>query len=272
MKVFISWSGEESRRVGEQLRDWLPNVLQNAQPYFTPNDIEKGAKWSTEVFAQLADSGFGIIILTRENLNRPWVLFESGALATKLDTRACPLLVGVTAAEITGPLAQLQGTIFDKTDFKKLVSRLNSQLGERQLAESVLTRSFEKWWPDLESAVKNISDAVALTVPKPKSRDSREILEEVLTTVRQLQRNQQPIGAPGVTLTTVSQQLARAFCEATLSMPSDIDRDTLLDRFREIHTSYNKLLGRLVQDDSGLGELLKQSSRAISNARDEIPF
>ncbi|WP_165788483.1 hypothetical protein [Stutzerimonas stutzeri] len=41
MKVFISWSGDMSREIGEALRTWIPGVIQQVKPYFTPNDIEK---------------------------------------------------------------------------------------------------------------------------------------------------------------------------------------------------------------------------------------
>ena len=45
MKVFISWSGEESRDYGEAIREWLENTLQRVEPYFTPEDTEKGTRW-----------------------------------------------------------------------------------------------------------------------------------------------------------------------------------------------------------------------------------
>ena len=69
MKVFISWSGPHSERLGEVLRDWLPNVLQHVRPYFTPSDIEKGARWSTDIAKELDESHMGILCVTRDNIH-----------------------------------------------------------------------------------------------------------------------------------------------------------------------------------------------------------
>ena len=80
-KVFISWSGDLSRKLGETLRDWLPSALQYVKPYFTPEDIEKGAKWSSEIAKELESANIGIICLTRDNTEKPWILFEAGALS-----------------------------------------------------------------------------------------------------------------------------------------------------------------------------------------------
>ena len=53
MKVFISWSGELSKQLGQALRQWLPGTLQSVKPYFTPADIDKGAKWESEISKEL---------------------------------------------------------------------------------------------------------------------------------------------------------------------------------------------------------------------------
>ena len=75
MRVFISWSGAHSEKLGEVLRNWLPSVLQLVKPYFTPSDIEKGARWNTEIAKELETAEVGILCVTRDNLHSDWVMF-----------------------------------------------------------------------------------------------------------------------------------------------------------------------------------------------------
>jgi hypothetical protein len=56
MKVFISWSGEQGREIGEVFWNWLPGVLQAMKPYFSPDDIAKGALWERDIAKEL-DTG-----------------------------------------------------------------------------------------------------------------------------------------------------------------------------------------------------------------------
>ena len=73
MKVFISWSGDLSNAIASEFRTWLPGALQSVKPYFTPSDIEKGAKWNSEISKELELSDIGILFVTRENLNSAWL-------------------------------------------------------------------------------------------------------------------------------------------------------------------------------------------------------
>ncbi|MCP4614466.1 MAG: hypothetical protein GY845_37785 [Planctomycetes bacterium] len=76
MKIFISWSGTLSHKVACVLRDWLPSVIQAVEPYVSSEDIDKGARWSTDIAGKLEESSFGIIAVTPENLSAPWSILR----------------------------------------------------------------------------------------------------------------------------------------------------------------------------------------------------
>ena len=195
MNVFISWSGNNSKKLAEVLRKWLPAVLQHVKPYFTPSDVEKGTRWNTDIGKELETSEVGILCLTRDSLHGDWLLFEAGALSKSLDkAHVCPILFGITNTDLAGPLKQFQTTEFEKNDIKKLVSVINTKLGDNKLDTEVLDSVFEKWWPDLEVAVSEILNEQEGGDPEPVRRD-RELLEEVLELTRSMaQRVRMPLG------------------------------------------------------------------------------
>jgi hypothetical protein len=184
MKVFISWSGERSRKLAEVLKGWLPAVIQALKPYFTPGDIEKGARWNNEISKELEQSSVGIICLTRDNLQAPWLMFEAGALAKSIEkSRVIPLLFGVKPLDLQGPLLQFQAASFKRDDMKKVMKTINAALGEAVLESQVLDSVFEKWWPELEEQVRHVMEAGDPEQGR-ELRTDREILEEILELCR----------------------------------------------------------------------------------------
>lgn len=185
--IFLSWSGERSRAMAEFLRTWLSCIIQTADPWMSSEDIEKGTRWEEETSTKLEEACFGIICLTRQNLNRPWILFEAGALSKKVQkTHVSPFLIDLKPADITRPLAQFQATEPTRDDCRKLLLSINQSLDRNKIANETLERSFEKFWPEFEEEMKRLPPE-----KQPKvERKERDILEEILMTVRDLVKYQ----------------------------------------------------------------------------------
>lgn len=192
-KVFISWSGETSKRIAEVLKEWIPAVLQFVEPYFTPNDIEKGARWSKEIAEELQQSKVGIFCLTKENLTSKWMMFEAGAISKNLSASyVCPLLFDVDFSDLEGPLTQFQMSKFSKLDMLKLLRTINNACDDGKLSEKILENVFEKWWEDLNEKINPI--IIAGKSKEGQIRSDRDLMEEVLSISRNL--NKAMLGRP----------------------------------------------------------------------------
>ena len=159
-------------------------VLQFVKPYFTPADIEKGARWGSDIAGELESSDIGIICLTKDNTQKPWILFEAGPLSKSLEkAKVCTVLFGVDTTDLKGPLTIFQHTKFQSDEFKKLVKSVNSAGGDSKLDDAVLDSVFDMWWPKLEKKVKEILANTESASPAA-GRSERDILEEILELTR----------------------------------------------------------------------------------------
>lgn len=191
MKVFVSWSGSTSRAVAEALADWFPKVIQGVHPFVSAKDIDKGANWTVELARELEDAEFGIVCLAPDNLQSPWLNYETGAITRSVNSRVCPVLFGVTKAEVKPPMSQLQLTAIDKEDMSMLMSSMNKVAGE-PINHDALMEAVDVWWPQLEkkletiAAPKTVKGADTPTEPAKPQVDVNEMIEEVLHRVRNL--------------------------------------------------------------------------------------
>lgn len=280
MRVFISWSGERSRRLAEAFKKWIPAVLQAARPYFTPADIEKGARWAAEIAKELEASKFGLIFLTSDNVEAPWIMFEAGALSKSIDkTRVVPLLFGLEPADIKGPLVQFQAAPFAREQILACVKAINAGI-EAPLQSDVLESVFAKWWPDLE---KEVGAILAETGPKKSDRkqirNDRELLEEVLELSRAL--HQKISTGPA----HVSSSAVRDIVTGFSSLVDAVDVDTVSDEVREkMQMMVGPLLYLARRIGGSPGEAISKEMRRVqkvlferaapveSGGPDDIPF
>ena len=190
MEVFISWSGNRSEKVAEALRDWLPSVIQSVKPFMSASDIDKGARWSMDLANHLEEAQFGLICLTQDNLEAPWLLFEAGALSKFIDnSRVVPYLHRITPTQVQGPLAQFEAAAADKPSTLDVLKSINGAMEGSGLDPARLEDAFETWWPRLEEKLSNIPQVTRETQP---SREDRDILEEILRLCRQMSRQSAP--------------------------------------------------------------------------------
>ncbi|EJE48768.1 hypothetical protein PMI14_06796 [Acidovorax sp. CF316] len=182
MNVFISWSGTRSQATAEIFKTWIKCVLQATRPWVSTQDIERGARWRSDIEQQLQTTTQGIICLTKANLNAPWILFEAGALAKGLDTaRVYTVLVDLTPTDVGGPLAQFNHTTVDKASMEKLVISMNRHLTD-PVDTGTLLASFEAHWPTFKSQF----DANVLSIPETATvpADRPDVSHEILATLR----------------------------------------------------------------------------------------
>ncbi|MFT6443312.1 MAG: hypothetical protein ACJASM_002872 [Salibacteraceae bacterium] len=191
MKIFISWSGERSRQVAELLDDWIQCVLQAVDPWLSGKDIDRGSLWFTEITAQLSNTHNGIVCLTKANLNNPWILFESGALAKGLSSsRIYTLLIDLNPEEVRGPLAQFNHTKPEKESIYQLIRSINRGLEDKSIKEDILLKVFNTYWPQFKSKFEEILNSTSdeEVVEKVQKDD---LLKEILFSVRGIDRRLQ---------------------------------------------------------------------------------
>lgn len=186
MNVFISWSGERSRLVAELLSDWLIGVIQRLKPWIAM-DMDRGSIWFSDLSEALSDSSDGIICITKENMNNPWILFESGALAKGLATnRVCSFLVDLKVEDLSGPLNNFNATTPAKDSVFSLVRTLNKRLDKEALPDKVLHEIFILHWPLFEMKFSEImSTTKEGNIPE---KTDAVVLSDISDSLKRLER------------------------------------------------------------------------------------
>ena len=180
--LFLSWSQIRSKNTALILKDFLSKVLPGLEIFMSENDISKGAKGLDTISKNLEKAIFGVVCLTKENINSPWVNFEAGALSKHVSTdRVSPFLLDVEIADIgAGPLSQFQATFPDKQNVKQLIESIADQSNLAHVKRN-LSIYFDQFWPDFEKRLSKIPDSGPDESPEVsgKVNESERKLNEV---------------------------------------------------------------------------------------------
>lgn len=187
-KVFLGWSGARSNAVAQALRSWLPDAVEGVQVFLSSVDIDAGSRWGDRLAEELQGTNIGVICLTPENTNSPWLQFEAGALSRTVG-RSCviPYLFDMSATELTGPLAQFQTSLATPEGTFGVVKMINQSRNSEPIELQKIERQFKRCWPELQQMLKSVPPRPPLeSSEKPSEMD---VLGEILETVRQQSNN-----------------------------------------------------------------------------------
>jgi hypothetical protein len=217
-KVFISWSGDLAKAVAFVWNDLLEDTFDSVQPFMSEDDIGAGERGLTKIAAELAGTSFGIVVVTQENENSPWINFEAGALSKDVNddtVRVAPSLVDFERkSDLTGPLKQFQGGLLDKAGIEYILVEIAKIIGASELT---IKKRFANSWSEYEerfTAAKAVSGGTA----PAKHRSQPDILDEILTTVRSLARD---TGAANATANTANTNASLALALVKASNTRD---------------------------------------------------
>jgi SAM-dependent methyltransferase len=156
-RIFVSWSGALGRRVAECLASTFLSHA-DLDPWVATYDVALGKPWFDEHLRQLKAADHGICCLTPGISERPWLLFEAGALFTHLD-RCFVVRVSTGPGAVreggSGPLAHLQST--DGRD-RQAMAELLGQL--TRMNDDDVTEWVARHWPAWQRAIAEIDHDV----------------------------------------------------------------------------------------------------------------
>ena len=96
---------------------------------------------------------------------------------------------GLVPTDVKDPLAEYQHTVASKEDTRKLLTAVNRRLNEGGLPHDRLTKSFETWWPELESKLADVPKRTPLVgSPQDPMKQVMEMTREILQRVRESTR------------------------------------------------------------------------------------
>jgi len=170
--VFISWSTEPSKQIAEEVKKLFNSVFamnRNIKFFLSSSvkgGIDKGEKFQRKLEDNLVKSNFGLIILTKNNKTRSWIMFESGALSKNVDiARVSPILFDIEDIEKESPLFGFQNTKFSKEDFNLLSQSIlkafnDSDVLTAEEETTLFTQLDSKWGVFEENVNRLLNDTI----------------------------------------------------------------------------------------------------------------
>ena len=246
MKIFISWSGDLSKRIAELLSLWIPNVVPYTEIFFSTESLSLGKPWIDGLSKALENVNFGISIVTKSNMQNPWLLYEAGAIYHKdkssTECTLVPLLIDVSKSALQPPLGLFQAINFEEKEIKELILTINESLGERRLPNNILNVTFQANWKMLNDRVQKLLKDKNIVFNNDTKVDNDILLRRIYEYTRSLAVENGYKNSPNTLIKGFS---FKERCEEHIFVyikRNEIYEENYLSNFQKIYNYCNKML------------------------------
>lgn len=185
VKIFISWSGQRERAVAEALREALPDLcVTEVEVFVSSKSITKGANGTSVIEANLDASDYGIVLVSRENQDAPWLNYEGGWLASTLSRPVSTICLDLRPGDVTSPLAPRQATQFEsEEDMTELLQQI-AETANPSIPQRALNTLLKSVWPGIRDSWKPDN---FLSAGEQNQRSEQDMLAEIVERVRNVE-------------------------------------------------------------------------------------
>ena len=153
-KVFISWSGKNSKRIAVEIKEILETKIfasTDLECFVSTVDIASGDDWWNKIKKELKKCKQGILCVTKENIKAPWIFYEAGAMVAR-DVPTIPLLFNCNVKSLEGsPIKGKQCVDFyDQTQFLKMISDINCSMKLLSITKTQLDAIAKEAYVDIK--------------------------------------------------------------------------------------------------------------------------
>lgn len=263
-QVFISWSGDRAKAIALVWKSLIEELFDVVDAFVSDSDISPGERGLNAIKEQLDGTSVGIPIVTRDNVNAPWINFESGALSKQVPNAlvmVMPCLVDYSdPSELTGPLTQFQSKLLTKRGVEAIletIARANSIDWQRKKP------GFEARWPHYEAQF-DTHRAPSREVEAARRSDA-DMLAEIVNNTREVRNLIENNPAQAVTSESkVMRQFRRmreANDEAWLFIEKHLAASALVDVYMDQNANLRMALTQETFRLEGVEDFILRMSR-----------
>lgn len=168
--VFISFSQRLTHDVAKVIEEVItsiyPKSKSNVEVFLSSKKIKAGT-FKGQILNAMRNAKFAISVLSSENKNAPWLMYEAGALSLAVEQNGghlMPYLFCRHGSDREATIEDLQYVQYQRDhednqeQFKKLIENLNDSLSNQNKVNGLkIANAIDDAWPDISKRLDNIA-------------------------------------------------------------------------------------------------------------------